>query len=111
MLEVGLSRCDKGVTFSGCLNGVRAGTDFVVFKHFVATLSSEGWPVAGTEVINVKLLNHKTTASCAPTEMAKDTPFGKLIRISGRLRRMLAWDPETEETKMPRMLIVDDEES
>ena len=110
MLEVGLSRCDKGVTFSGCLNGVRAGTDFVVFKHFVATLSSEVSPVAGTKVINVKLLNHKT-ASGAPTEMAKDTPFGKLIRISGRLRRMLAWDPETEETKMPRMLIVDDEES
>jgi two-component system, NtrC family, nitrogen regulation response regulator GlnG len=43
--------------------------------------------------------------------MAKHTPFGKLLRISGRLRRMLVGDPETEETKMPRMLIVDDEES
>ena len=111
MLEVGLSRCDKGVTFSGCLNGVRAGTDFVVFKHVAATLSSEVWSVASTQVINVKLLNHTTIACCAPTGMAKDTPFGKLLRISGRLRRMLAWDPETEETKMPRMLIVDDEES
>src|SRR5260370_27329763 len=101
MLEVGLSRCDKGVTFSGCLKGVRAGTDFVVFKHFVATLSSEGWPVAGTVVINVKLLNYKTTASCAPTELPKHTLFGKLIRISGALRRIFTWDPKIANTYMP----------
>ncbi len=110
MLEVDLSRCDGGKTSSGCLNGVRAGTDFVVFNHFVATVSSEVLPVASTNAIHVELRNHET-ASDAPTGMAKDTPFGKLLRISGRLRRMLAGDLETEETKMPRMLIVDDEES
>jgi hypothetical protein len=54
------------VSFSGCLNGVRAGTDFVVFKHLVATRSSEVWPVASTETINVELLNHKERLARQP---------------------------------------------
>jgi len=49
--------------------------------------------------------------STRPTEMAKHTPFGKLIRISGRLRRIFTGDPGPQETEVLRMLIVDDEES
>ena len=44
--------------------------------------------------------------------MAKQTRFGKLRRVSGRLLRLLVReDASREEKQMPRMLIVDDEES
>jgi DNA-binding NtrC family response regulator len=44
--------------------------------------------------------------------MAKQTRFGRLKTVSGRLRRILAGSTESrEEEQMPRMLIVDDEES
>lgn len=64
------------------------------------------------EVPEIDITNRVVeTGSPSATGMAKHTPFGKLIRISGRLRRMFAGDSVTEETDMPRMLIVDDEES
>src|SRR5258708_5140237 len=44
--------------------------------------------------------------------MAKETRFGTLRKVSGRLRRILLGNTETKsEKQMPRMLIVDDEES
>jgi CheY-like chemotaxis protein len=46
-------------------------------------------------------------------DMAKPTRFGKLRKVSGQLRRMLVGEGRSrnEEPQMPRMLIVDDEES
>src|SRR5215813_352567 len=44
--------------------------------------------------------------------MAKKTRFARLKKVSGRLRRMLVGGDEGEgNEQMPRMLIVDDEES
>jgi len=44
--------------------------------------------------------------------MAKQTRFGRLRKVSGRLRRILIGDaPSGNDKPMPRMLIVDDEES
>jgi DNA-binding NtrC family response regulator len=44
--------------------------------------------------------------------MAKQPRFGKLRKVSGQLRRILLRDGEARDDKqMPRMLIVDDEES
>jgi DNA-binding NtrC family response regulator len=44
--------------------------------------------------------------------MAKQTRFGTLRKVSGRLRRILAGGAASgNEEQMPRMLIVDDEES
>jgi len=44
--------------------------------------------------------------------MANQTRFGKLRKVSGQLRRMLARSAESRsEEQMTRMLIVDDEES
>jgi two-component system OmpR family response regulator len=44
--------------------------------------------------------------------MAKQTRFGKLRKVSGRLRRILMGSAESRgEEQMTRMLIVDDEES
>src|ERR1700730_9413701 len=101
MLEVGFIKVgDIGATFSGCLNRRKSRDRLGRFQTVCADLGSEVWPVANTKVINVEPVNHNTAASCAPTGMAKHTPFGKLLRISGRLRRMLVGDPETEEAKM-----------
>jgi DNA-binding NtrC family response regulator len=44
--------------------------------------------------------------------MAKQTRFGRLRKASGRLRRILVGDAgSSDNQQMPRMLIVDDEES
>lgn len=45
--------------------------------------------------------------------MAKQTRFANLRSVSGRLKRMLGMgnEPAHEETPMPRLLVVDDEES
>ena len=43
--------------------------------------------------------------------MAKQTRFETLRKVSGRLRRILTGAPTRDEELMPRMLIVDDEES
>src|SRR6267142_1572164 len=44
--------------------------------------------------------------------MAKQTRFGRLRKVSGRLRRILVGGAESKgKEQMPRMLIVDDEES
>jgi len=45
--------------------------------------------------------------------MAKQTRFANLRLVSGRLKRMLGMgnEPAHEETAMPRLLVVDDEES
>jgi CheY-like chemotaxis protein len=43
--------------------------------------------------------------------MAKQTQFGKLRKVSGRLRRILAGATRDKGHEMPRMLIVDDEVS
>lgn len=43
--------------------------------------------------------------------MAKQTRFGKLRKVSGRLLRILAGESGSEEPQMPGMLIVDDEGS
>jgi CheY-like chemotaxis protein len=48
----------------------------------------------------------------AAKRMAKQTRFGRLRKVSGRLRRVLTGMSESrDEEQMPRMLIVDDEES
>ncbi|MGH9883653.1 MAG: response regulator [Pyrinomonadaceae bacterium] len=41
----------------------------------------------------------------------KETRIGTLKRVSGRLRRMLSGHNELRESSLPRLLIVDDEES
>ncbi len=45
--------------------------------------------------------------------VVKQTRFGKLKKVSGRLLRMLGGTEQTtrEEAPMPRLLVVDDEES
>jgi DNA-binding NtrC family response regulator len=43
--------------------------------------------------------------------MAKQSRFGKLRKVSGQLRRILLKVESRDEKQMPRMLIVDDEES
>jgi DNA-binding NtrC family response regulator len=43
--------------------------------------------------------------------MAKQTRFGKLKKVSGRLRRILTGQSSVADPEMPRMLIVDDEGS
>ena len=45
--------------------------------------------------------------------VVKQTRFGKLRKVSGRLRRMLSGHDQVkqEEPQMPRLLVVDDEES
>jgi DNA-binding NtrC family response regulator len=41
----------------------------------------------------------------------KQTPFGHLKRVSGRLRRMLGRHDDSAKPRIPRLLVVDDEES
>jgi DNA-binding NtrC family response regulator len=43
--------------------------------------------------------------------LVKETPFGKLKKVSGRLMRMLTGEPEPPKAPTPRLLIIDDEES
>ena len=62
-------------------------------------------------VINIALATNDDSFLRA-NGMAKQTRFGRLRKVSGRLRRILSGSAESRnEEQMPRMLIVDDEES
>jgi len=56
------------------------------------------------------LLNDNSRVSSA-NGMVKQNRFGKLRKVSGQLLRLLAGESRSEESEMPGMLIVDDEES
>lgn len=58
-------------------------------------------------------LGNQATTNCdwRANGMAKQSRFGKLRTVSGRLRRILTGESRTEEPEMPGMLIVDDEGS
>src|SRR6266550_5533731 len=61
--------------------------------------------------INIALSTNDSSVLRA-NGMAKQTRFGKLRKVSGQLRRILTGSSESRnEEQMPRMLIVDDEES
>ena len=66
-------------------------------------------------LLTVGLVNgsNNTTALAPSAETVKQNPFGTLKRVSGRLKRMWVGRAENshKEVPMPRILVIDDEES
>jgi len=56
--------------------------------------------------------NHKELKPVVPVCAVKQSRFGTLKKVSGRLRQIwLGQDEQSRETPLPRLLVVDDEES